>query len=95
MFLASLPAVLMVFFERPVYMVREDDLVAMVTVLASEPHALPFTITVVATDGSAIGTTHKPSSVVFKYNQSISQSVQMFLQYWRSSLHILYKLNDS
>ena len=66
-FPTPLSAVLVVFFERSVYMVREDDLVAMVTVLASEPHALPFTITVVATDGSAIGSNCMFNSVVFEY----------------------------
>ena len=71
MFLPPLPPVLTCFFERPVYVVQEDALVANVTVLCSEPHALPFTITVVATDGSAIGTTHKPSSVVFKHSSII------------------------
>ena len=51
-----LPAVLMVFFERSVFVFREGVTVIVVTVLASEPHAFPFTITVVATDGTAIGT---------------------------------------
>ena len=74
MLFPPLIAVLMVFFERPVYVVREDDRVAVVTVRASEPHALPFIVTAVATDGSAIGSNYSSSSVVFKCVLTIANS---------------------
>ena len=64
-FLSSLPAVLMVFFERTVYVVQEGVSIANMTVLASEPHVLPFTVTVVATDGSAKGTSPMYDNVQF------------------------------